>query len=151
MISISSKKSNTKKKSSPTDVETGKKASKLYFKKEVRIEKNFFGETLREVRKSKNLNQSDLAIKLNITQAQWSSYELGKSRPDLDMIITIARVLEVSPLALVARSLDKSRFTNVIFELPINDYEKIIKETIEPLRKQVAQEKLLSLQNELKN
>jgi len=139
------------KKNSSSKVKGGKQRPKTYIKRLVRIDKNYFGETLKEVRKSKNLTQGDLASKLNITQAQWSAYEVGKSRPDLDMILTIADVLEISPVALICRSIDKSRFSNAIFELPIDKYEEIIEKTIEPLRTQVAQEQLLSLQKELKN
>lgn len=116
-----------------------------------RLEENsFFGETLKEVRKSKSLTQIEIADRLQITQAQWSAYELGKSMPGLKMIVNIAEKLEISPLSLIARSLDKTRFANVLLELSINDYEKVVKDMIEPLRNKVIQEKISIAQTQLK-
>lgn len=58
----------------------------------------------------KGLTQEESAELLNCTQAQWSAYELGKSRPNLDMIILIAQGLKISPLDMLSRSIQKSNF-----------------------------------------
>jgi len=71
---------------------------------------NYFGEALREIRLSKKITQKVAAGLLNVTQAQWSSYEVGKSRPTLDMIIEISKVLKINPFELINSSLNKSKY-----------------------------------------
>lgn len=71
---------------------------------------NFFGRTLKEIRTEKGLTQQDAAALMHITQAQWSAYEVGKSSPNLDMILAIAAALQIHPFDLINRSLEKSKF-----------------------------------------
>jgi len=86
---------------------------------------NYFGETLKELRLEKRLTQDDASKLVGITQAMWSAYEVGKSRPDLDTIILIAKVLKISPFALIGRSLDKSKYFKTGVELTFKEYEQI--------------------------
>jgi transcriptional regulator with XRE-family HTH domain len=78
---------------------------------------NYFGQSLREARLKKKLTQEIAADLLHITQAQWSAYEVGKSRPTLDMIIDISKVLKINPFDLINSSLSKSKY----FKAPIQD------------------------------
>lgn len=71
---------------------------------------NYFGQALKEVRLEKGLTQEESASLSQMTQKMWSSYELGKSRPNLDTIILIAKGLEINPFDLISRSLMKSKY-----------------------------------------
>ena len=55
-----------------------------------------FGSRLVEVRKSKNLSQSDLAKSLNVHGAVIGRYERNEVKPSIDMATQIANVLDVS-------------------------------------------------------
>ena len=110
------------------------------------LNRNFFGDTLREIRKSKNKRQEELAEQIDITQAQWSAYEVGKSQPDLLMILKISKVLEINPLSLIARSIDKSRFADTDLQLTVEDYDYVTKESIEKIRKERLRNKITALQ-----
>ncbi|WP_126992223.1 helix-turn-helix transcriptional regulator [Thermosipho globiformans] len=52
--------------------------------------------TLAEMRQAKNLTQQQLAKAINISRKSISHYETGRARPSLDVIIKLAKVLEVS-------------------------------------------------------
>lgn len=55
-----------------------------------------FGNNLKELRKEKHLTQTELAMKLCTTQDSISLWELGKSYPDIPMLIKIAKFFDVS-------------------------------------------------------
>ena len=48
---------------------------------------------IRDARIKSNLTQDELAEKLFVTRQTVSNYETGKSRPDIDMLFSIAEVL----------------------------------------------------------
>lgn len=52
------------------------------------------GKNIRDLRESKGLTQEELAARLFVTRQTVSNYETGKTRPDVDMILRIAEVLE---------------------------------------------------------
>ena len=110
---------------------------------EMRCERNnYFGEALKELRLEKELTQNEAAKLLGITQAMWSAYEVGKSRPDLDTIISIARVLKVSPFVLINKSLDKSKYLDPVYELSFKDYEIIEDTVIKKFRKNKLEKRI---------
>ncbi len=53
------------------------------------------GRNIRDLREQNNLTQEELADKLFVTRQTVSNYEHGKTRPDVDMIMKIADVLNV--------------------------------------------------------
>lgn len=53
------------------------------------------GKNIKLLRQRKNLTQEELADKLFVTRQTVSNYENGKTRPDVEMILRIAQVLEV--------------------------------------------------------
>lgn len=53
------------------------------------------GKNIRDIRTQKNMTQDELAETLFVTRQTVSNYETGKSRPDIDMLMKIAEVLEV--------------------------------------------------------
>ena len=52
------------------------------------------GKNIRQLRIEQNMTQDDLAERLFVTRQTVSNYETGKSRPGVDMLVTIAEVLE---------------------------------------------------------
>ena len=53
------------------------------------------GKNIRDLRERNNLTQEELAGKLYVTRQTVSNYETGKSRPDVDMILKIADIMDV--------------------------------------------------------
>ena len=57
-----------------------------------------------ELRKENNLNQTGLAMKLNISQFMISAYESGRNQPSVDILIKMAELFNVSVDYLVGKS-----------------------------------------------
>ncbi|WP_172408146.1 helix-turn-helix transcriptional regulator [Desulfosporosinus sp. FKA] len=58
---------------------------------------NIVGHRIREERKRLNLTQDELAQKINVSgKSVISNYEQGYSKPDLDTIITLAKLFDCS-------------------------------------------------------
>ena len=55
-----------------------------------------FGNKLYELRKEKGLSQEELANHLYVTRQTVSKWELGDSTPDMDKLIMLAELFEVS-------------------------------------------------------
>ncbi len=51
---------------------------------------------LKEIRKSRNLNQQKVAMDLNISREALSHYENGKREPSLEMLNKLSRYFNVS-------------------------------------------------------
>jgi transcriptional regulator with XRE-family HTH domain len=64
-------------------------------KREVSIMNNV-GKMIKKIREQKNMTQEQLAEKLNVTRQAVSNWENSKTQPDIDTIIKISCVLEVS-------------------------------------------------------
>ncbi|MDR1094639.1 MAG: helix-turn-helix domain-containing protein [Clostridiales bacterium] len=60
------------------------------------MEKNIFGERLRELREDYEISQSKLADILNISQRAISYWERGEKEPDIDMIRRLAKYFRTS-------------------------------------------------------
>lgn len=54
------------------------------------------GKNIRNIRQSKRITQDELAEKLYVTRQTVSNYETGKSHPDIEMLLKIAEILNVS-------------------------------------------------------
>lgn len=55
-----------------------------------------FGQTLKELRKKRNMTQTELGKRLGVTKAAVSKYEQGIASPPLDILRTMASVFNVS-------------------------------------------------------
>ena len=55
-----------------------------------------FGERLATLRKERGMSQEDLAEKLQLTRQTISKWELGNSAPDLELLMQLAEVFDVS-------------------------------------------------------
>lgn len=56
---------------------------------------------IKTLRTQKNMTQDELAEKLFVTRQTVSNYETGKSRPDVDMLVRIAEVLDTDVQTLI--------------------------------------------------
>ncbi len=109
--------------------------------------KKAFGLALREIRKKKRLTQLECSEALELTQAQWSSYELGKSSVTLDGVIAISAFLKLDPFILIMRSFDYLRYPDdKTLHLTVEDYQHILIE-INNFRKKKLNAKLELLEN----
>lgn len=54
------------------------------------------GSRLRTIRKQNSLTQQEVSDLLSIDRSTYTSYELGRNRPDADMLRKLARVFDVS-------------------------------------------------------
>lgn len=68
---------------------------------------NIFGNTLKEIRTSKNLSQENMANLLNISRTAYTKYETGDSLPSIQTIKIICEVLNVSANYLLGIDEDK--------------------------------------------
>lgn len=64
-----------------------------------------FASNIRYLRKKKKLSQQKLADILGIPRTTWSGYELGKTEPDIQMLIRLSEYFNVQLGALVKRNL----------------------------------------------
>ena len=55
-----------------------------------------FGSKLYELRKEKGMSQEELANRLDVTRQTVSKWELGDSTPDLDKLILLGELFEIS-------------------------------------------------------
>ena len=55
-----------------------------------------FGNKLYELRKERGLSQEELASRLDVTRQTVSKWEVGDSTPDLDKLVLMAELFEIS-------------------------------------------------------
>ena len=78
---------------------------------------------LKELREEKNLLQKELALKINKTPACISSWETGKTEPDLQSLIDLADCLQTTTDELLNRNSYITGNIEIIGE-QLNDKEK---------------------------
>lgn len=82
-----------------------------------------FGKTLKKRRSELNLTQEEIAKKIYVTRQTISNWENGKSYPDLDMLIKISDVYQVSIDSLLKgdqdlkKSLDTQKVKSILIPL----------------------------------
>lgn len=69
-----------------------------------------YGERLRDLREDKDLKQKDLAALLQISQATYSNYELGRSDVPIPVLYKLADYYNVSVDYLVGRTKVKTPY-----------------------------------------
>lgn len=57
---------------------------------------NTIGNNIRKMRKERHISQEELSKQLNIRRQTISSYERGKSIPDIYILIQMARIFQIS-------------------------------------------------------
>ena len=79
-----------------------------------------FQENVKTYRKAKNLSQEDFAMKLNVVRQTVSKWEKGASLPDVQMLLKISDVLDVSVQDLLSsNSPDTTGGTQMFFDVII--------------------------------
>ena len=66
-------------------------------------------ENIRAIRKSKDLSQEELAIKLNVVRQTISKWEQGLSVPDSDMLLAISEALETPVSTLLGETVAETK------------------------------------------
>ena len=90
-----------------------------------------FGNFICMLRENKGLTQRDIAEMLGVTPAAVSKWENGSSKPRVEILFRLAKILDVSPEELVeGRHLPKSTITDQSIKCINERYEYLSK--IEP-------------------
>lgn len=71
-----------------------------------------FSERIKTQRKNLGMTQADVAKKLFVTRQTVSSWENGKSYPDLDMLVKISDVYKVSVDSLLREDNELTKYLN---------------------------------------
>lgn len=74
-------------------------------------------ENIKHFRKAKGISQEEMAVKLNVVRQTISKWENGLSVPDADVLIHMAKLLDVSVSSLLGIETDSSDTLNVSEEL----------------------------------
>lgn len=90
-------------------------------------------ERLISLRKNNKYTQDELAKKLNISRPTYAQYELGRRRPDYDVLLKIADFYEVSLDYLIKGKETKSEESNLFFF----DMEGLSEEEIEDIKRHI--------------
>ena len=83
-------------------------------------------ENLKIARKDAGFTQVEIAKKINVSQQCYSDYENGKTDPDINTLVMIADILQVSIDYLVGRSDDLGAILTPPPSQPLSDREKHI-------------------------
>lgn len=65
-----------------------------------------FNERLIKLRKEKGMSQEDLAEKINVSRQTVSKWELGTTTPEMEKLVQLARLFEISVDALISEEKD---------------------------------------------
>lgn len=89
------------------------------------------GETIKEIRLKNNLTQQELGDKLFVSDKTISSWESGRTLPDINTIIEISRILDISLLNFVNNTNDKN--IEIEFKIKVDrvDYNYLLKKVKE--------------------
>lgn len=60
------------------------------------MDKEFFAQTLRKLRKDRRMSQKELAKQLGLSDVSVSRYELGTAEPNIETLKEIAKIFNVS-------------------------------------------------------
>lgn len=85
---------------------------------------------LKELREAKHLSQQNLGMKLNVSQAMISKYELGSAQPDYQMLKKIANFFNVTTDYLLENSDNKIAISTNLSETEkelIYDFKRLDK------------------------
>ena len=78
------------------------------------------GNRIKKFREARNLSQKDFANKIGVSNSRVSNWEQGVNRPDVDLLVNICKVLNVSPSELLDFRLGTDELTNHERQLIIN-------------------------------
>jgi len=70
-----------------------------------------YGKRIREIRKLRGYKQEYIALKMDIKQQSYSSFELKAGDKKLKQIVKVAEILDVDPCLIIAISIPISKDT----------------------------------------
>ena len=76
-----------------------------------------FNEKLINLRKKAGLSQEELGYKLNVTRQTVSKWELGQTTPEMDKLIEISKIFNISVDELINESETKNDIYSIILVL----------------------------------
>lgn len=96
----------------------------------LQLDHGSYAEIIRKARSARNLSQDELASRLGISRNTVASWETAHSRPDLDMIPLLCRVLRISLASFFgiqpsARKVKEQQILDLFFSLEESDQEVI--------------------------
>jgi transcriptional regulator with XRE-family HTH domain len=102
-----------------------------------------FGDRLRELREDKNMTQDDLASILNVSRQTISGYEKGVNEPNIENLVRMAEIFNVSLDYLLGRTkiknaayIDRIQGKELIVELLANeDMYSLVNDLVKVLKK----------------
>lgn len=80
-----------------------------------------FNEKLIELRKKQGLSQEELGYKLNVTRQTISKWELGQTTPEMDKLVDISKIFNISVDELINESEVANNQKTVIEDQPIEE------------------------------
>ena len=84
------------------------------------------GDRLKEIRKTKNISQQDLADKLFVSDKTVSSWENNRTEPNLDMVVKICDILDISVGHLLYENTDRNAIeTEIKVKLEKEEYQSL--------------------------
>ncbi len=84
------------------------------------------GDKIKEIRKRKNISQQELADKLFVSDKTISSWEKNRTEPNLDMIVKICDILDISVSHLIYDNIDKNNIeTEIKIKLEEDEYNRL--------------------------
>ena len=87
-----------------------------------------FGAVLKQLRKSHNLTQEELGLRIGLSKAVVSKYENGMGYPTFDMLIQIADYFGVTTDYLLGVAKDKTINVSGLNETQIETVQRVIAE-----------------------
>lgn len=82
------------------------------------------GNKIKKFREAKKISQKDFAKQIGVSNSRVSNWEQGVNRPDVDLLVDICKVLNVSPSELLDFRLDTDELTHRERQLIINYRKK---------------------------
>ena len=80
-----------------------------------------FNDKLIELRKKQGLSQEELGYKLNVTRQTVSKWELGQTTPEMDKLIEMSKIFNISVDELINESDTTPNQKPIIEEKPIKN------------------------------
>lgn len=105
---------------------------KVYNLKGVNI--MIFGDRLKEIRQKRGITQEALAKSVSISPSSISLYERGIREPNLNMLISIAKALDVSTDYLLGLTNNEFRISSELKDLSFEDIKKILQTFIDKIK-----------------
>ncbi|MBO5176461.1 MAG: helix-turn-helix transcriptional regulator [Lachnospiraceae bacterium] len=86
---------------------------------------NVIKDSIKNLRKEKDMTQDELAEKLNVTRQAVSNWEQGKTQPDIETLTRLAEIFDVSVEHIIYGSERKEKIIHINRDIQIGPKEGI--------------------------